>query len=194
MGFYFFKLKTKKTPHFWIKNVKKSHSVTANLQRVFSLLKGHNPALCSVCVGRRSGQHLSSKSSKSRIQNRIRATPELSSIPAEADHAKHHGEIAEEGSSAAGMAKLKNVLSFLDDEFNECKKTYQSLVREYEALADRAGGRDAFVSPTEMQEASQKLKVLSNELVDVIQNMELKVRFQATIQHLPPFSLSFFLV
>lgn len=155
-------------------NVKKSHSVTANLQRVFSLLKGHNPALCSVCVGRRSGQHLSSKSSKSRIQNRIRATPELSSIPAEADHAKHHGEIAEEGSSAAGMAKLKNVLSFLDDEFNECKKTYQSLVREYEALADRAGGRDAFVSPTEMQEASQKLKVLSNELVDVIQNMELK--------------------
>eukprot|EP00842_Homolaphlyctis_polyrhiza_P005345 jgi/Hompol1/5811/HPOL_000728-RA len=31
------------------KNTGKSFSVTANLQRVFSLLKAHNPGLCSVC-------------------------------------------------------------------------------------------------------------------------------------------------
>jgi hypothetical protein len=104
--------------------VKKSHSVTANLQRVFSLLKGHNPALCSVCVGRRSGQYLSKMSSKTRThsQSTLLASSEPASIPPETDHAKHHGEIAEEGSSAAGMVKLKNVLSFLEDEFHECKR------------------------------------------------------------------------
>ncbi|KAJ3086704.1 hypothetical protein HK102_012669, partial [Quaeritorhiza haematococci] len=37
----------------------KSYSVTANIQKVFSLLKAHNPALCSVCSKRKhaSSQH-----------------------------------------------------------------------------------------------------------------------------------------
>ncbi|KAI9138245.1 hypothetical protein BKA69DRAFT_1093005 [Paraphysoderma sedebokerense] len=31
------------------KNVGKSHSVTANLQKMYSMLKSHNPALCTLC-------------------------------------------------------------------------------------------------------------------------------------------------
>ncbi|KAJ3170960.1 hypothetical protein HDU87_008435 [Geranomyces variabilis] len=43
---------TRELPFTVGRSTQKSHSVTANLQQVFSLLKSHNPRRCSVCVPR----------------------------------------------------------------------------------------------------------------------------------------------
>ncbi|ORY40707.1 hypothetical protein BCR33DRAFT_357025 [Rhizoclosmatium globosum] len=99
----------------------KSHSVTANLQTVYALLKAHNPALCSVCTQRRkkAAGFLKLDSARSRSPSHSRSGSSRNFD--NEDHAHHHRKIAEVGSGLAETDKLKSVLGTLQNDFNRLK-------------------------------------------------------------------------
>ncbi|KAJ3333944.1 hypothetical protein HDU76_000544 [Blyttiomyces sp. JEL0837] len=178
-------------------NTQKSYSVTANLQRVFSLLKSHNPALCSVCSKRkrsspslepdrqhfhstfedRTHRHQREQHLYQRHLHRLNQRREGGGKEKEEqDHAIHHREIKEEISGTkGGLPKLKEVLVLLEDDFEECKRNYYDLVKQYEDLAEETGkGSLIWSNSRAVQDASIRLRDIGDALVDVIQNMEIK--------------------
>ncbi|KAJ3405129.1 Centrosomal protein cep57L1 [Chytridiales sp. JEL 0842] len=173
-------VKAREMPFVVGKSTNRSHSVTANLQRVFALLKAHNPALCSVCSKRKSAacdvdcgvsggevEPSINESSPSVASETEAPLPNIERVSMEDDHAGHHKLIAEEGSDTDGTAKMKKVLSLLEDEFDAYKRLYQDLVRTYNALTDQT--RQGSASNTHVE-----LRKIGDELREVIQNMEIK--------------------
>ncbi|KAI8837865.1 hypothetical protein BC829DRAFT_42139 [Chytridium lagenaria] len=166
------------------KNTGKSHSVTANLQKVFSMLKTHNPALCSVCSRRRQSKEASRESSKRRDaspqgrrshREASGSTPPLTDEDEfrgrlRDDQALLHFELAKEGAADGGTEGLERILRFLESEQADYKSNYQHLVREYERLADlgsKNGGKGS-------HEEQRKLRQIGDELRNVIQDMDSK--------------------
>ncbi|KAJ3177963.1 hypothetical protein HDU85_005680 [Gaertneriomyces sp. JEL0708] len=151
------------TEHYTLdlqQSVSKSHSVTANLQAVFSLLKKHNPALCSVCSRRRHDKRIADERrdwvpvSARRIENDIDDKDEVETGPD--DHASLHESLAEPETET-----LENVLEVLEEEFNSLKSTYKALVDQYDQLSARA-------------ENTRVLRAVGDELREVIRGMESK--------------------
>ncbi|TPX37663.1 hypothetical protein SmJEL517_g00576 [Synchytrium microbalum] len=132
-------------------SVTKSYSVTANLQKVYSMLKNHNPQLCSVCRQKR--RHAESPP-KPRGRNETGRTYEpIETIEREND--------------------LVKVLSLLEDEFLHLKIVYQDLVARYEDAAESTG-RPHLSASANSNESNRMLRSLGDELRDIIQSMEIK--------------------
>ncbi|KAI9100002.1 hypothetical protein DFS34DRAFT_517453 [Phlyctochytrium arcticum] len=152
------------------KSTTKSYSVTANIQRVFSLLKSHNPALCSVC--NRGGHTATShrhhhhhhqleptreawgESKKSGADRIIR--PSMRKVRDEEDHASFHEDIMD---TEGGADTLRRVLRGLEQEFDELKRHYQTLVEQYE---------------TALPTSSPHIRTLGESLRQCILTMETK--------------------
>ncbi|RUS29435.1 hypothetical protein BC938DRAFT_480671 [Jimgerdemannia flammicorona] len=85
----------------------KSHSVTANLQRVFALLKAHNPQACTVC-------------------NRDKGTRQ--GLPTSKRHGGHGGRVAEDPESDEEELEksLYHIVQLLEDEFRHLKMVTKS--------------------------------------------------------------------
>lgn len=121
-----------------LQSTSKSYSVTANLQQVFSLLKAHNPALCSVCSHRkRSPSRERSKSSSSRERPRSQPREKSKARPISPlvdDHASFHGDVLDNAAAVAaiaagdktdggdGLETLERVLKVLEQEFGGLKR------------------------------------------------------------------------
>ncbi|KAI8855176.1 hypothetical protein BC829DRAFT_1967 [Chytridium lagenaria] len=135
-------------------NAGKSYSVTANLQQVFSLLKSHNPLLCTVCNKR---------------ENMYREDPDF--LHKDEHHCDLHSH--DEGpEDEERRGNLQSILSYLEDEFRALRSKYNSLVVKYEAEA-----RDSALALAEGKgypRRSQRLKDIGDELKEVIQDMSVK--------------------
>ncbi|RKO91448.1 hypothetical protein BDK51DRAFT_45665 [Blyttiomyces helicus] len=169
------------------KSTSKSYSVTANLQRVFALLKSHNPSLCSVCSERRRRAKSPRRARspwrgaapRSRSRSRRRAAPAAGPLDPptgpldpSADHAHHHSAMA-----AGGVEGLGRVLHVLEDEFRGLKSTYRALVKRYESEAeatDRRRDEEGSSGSSSSSGAAQRLRVIGDELREVIRVMEIK--------------------
>ncbi|KAI8612783.1 hypothetical protein BC830DRAFT_535638 [Chytriomyces sp. MP71] len=140
----------------------KSHSVTANLQSVYALLKAHNPALCSVCTHRKKQVALGLSRSRSKSQTRQHVE----------DQARDHETFAAVAKSCTDdVKKLKSVLKTLQDDFQTLKIHYQSLVQYYDAVAEEI----AQSKRTRGGKAERsRLHEIAKELKQVIQSMEIK--------------------
>ncbi|KAJ3108249.1 Centrosomal protein cep57L1 [Phlyctochytrium planicorne] len=125
-------------------NAGKSYSVTANLQKVFSLLKSHNPALCSVC------------------NKRNEADEESEGGSSEDECAGHAAQEYQDR-----IENLQSILSFLEDEFRTLRSKYNSLVVRYESQA-----RESQLIPG--TQTRRTLRTIGDELKDVIQDMNVK--------------------
>ncbi|KAJ3323373.1 hypothetical protein HDV06_001893 [Boothiomyces sp. JEL0866] len=169
------------------KNIGKSFSVTANLQKVFSMLKSHNPDLCSVC-SKRAPSTISSRqrepsahkpvhvldspellSSKSRRKSSSEApappkpkSSDILGIPTSDQELKDEISSTREDS-------LLHVLGILEQEFKESKSQYDSLVKQYETIADSMTEKTISESS-----GSKTLKAIGDDLRLIIQNMETK--------------------
>ncbi|ORX93988.1 hypothetical protein K493DRAFT_352865 [Basidiobolus meristosporus CBS 931.73] len=87
-------------------NTGKSHSITVNLQKMFSALQKHSPTLCSVCQDRREHGNPGAIS-----RNRI-----------------------DDSRKNPRQARLERVIKTLEDEFLHLKIQYQKAVSLYEAI------------------------------------------------------------
>ncbi|KAJ3075395.1 Centrosomal protein cep57L1 [Podochytrium sp. JEL0797] len=143
----------------------KSHSVTANLQTVYALLKAHNPALCSVCT-RRKKEAADSARSHSPSHSRSGSTA------ASEDHAHHHQKIAEASSGLKETEKLKSVLGTFQKDFSRLKVHYQSLVRYYDSVAEEISRARRTHPASKVDKA--RLHEIGKELKEVIRSMEAK--------------------
>lgn len=174
-----------------MKNTGKSFSVTANLQRVFSLLKAHNPALCTICSKRKAGPASHSGTCHKRDPSRGRPVhvldPDHRHGPAGSSKGKskvhkrgeYQQDVSEDWNGHEGTElgiqlsetqSLKQALAVLEQEFGDLKIQYHSLVSEYEKVAE------SITSKTISEAAGSKtLKFIGDELKLVIQNMETKV-------------------
>ncbi|KAI9331737.1 hypothetical protein BDR26DRAFT_662512 [Obelidium mucronatum] len=146
----------------------KSHSVTANLQTVYSLLKAHNPALCSVCTKRKKNAATAADSTGSYSPSQSHRSDN------ESDHSHHHRKIAEASSGLAEMSKLKSVLATLQNDFNRLKLHYQSLVQYYDSVSEEMT-RSSKKKNHNMKAERARLHEIGKELKEVIANMESKV-------------------
>ncbi|KAI8832843.1 hypothetical protein BJ741DRAFT_651010, partial [Chytriomyces cf. hyalinus JEL632] len=136
----------------------KSHSVTANLQSVYALLKSHNPALCSVCTMR-----------KKRAASAARSRSPSHSRPQHEDQAIHHEKIAAAvGTGFEDSGKLKSVLTKLQQDFHRLKLHYHSLVQYYDSVSE-----DLARSKKPKSEKA-RLHEIGRELKEIIQRMEAK--------------------
>ncbi|KAJ3263623.1 Centrosomal protein cep57L1 [Chytriomyces hyalinus] len=136
----------------------KSHSVTANLQSVYALLKSHNPALCSVCTMR-----------KKRAASAARSRSPSHSRPQHEDQAIHHEKIAAAvGTGLEDSGKLKSVLTKLQQDFHRLKLHYHSLVQYYDSVSE-----DLARSKKPKSEKA-RLHEIGRELKEIIQRMEAK--------------------
>jgi hypothetical protein len=153
--------------------------VTANLQKVFSLLKAHNPELCSVCSKR---QHPCSKHSKStseakpihvletpdkRGRARTRSEPGLEKKkpnPAPTTPAKDEKIDTNEN--------LFQMLGILEEEYATLKDQYSGLVKQYEMVADSMT-KDTIAR----ENGSATLKAIGDDLTHCIQGMDTKVYY-----------------
>ncbi|KAJ3209785.1 hypothetical protein HDU67_005937 [Dinochytrium kinnereticum] len=168
------------------KNTGRSHSVTANLQKVFSMLKTHNPALCSVCSKRKQNKEVSRESSRKREpspqarkgKQKSVASGASETLPDEEefrgrsrdDQAHLHLEMARESAAEGGTEGLARILKFLESEHMEYKGKYHRLVAEYEKTAD-VGSQDAHGKRPEDQ---RRLRRIGDDLRNVIQDMDAK--------------------
>jgi hypothetical protein len=94
---FFFSLSGYLSSH---KSVNPSYSLTANIQRVWSMLKNHNPNLCSLCADKRP---LRSKNEADRVADRYRV-------------AKGRGWHSNTGQDGDGV---EQVLSLLENEYQD---------------------------------------------------------------------------
>ncbi|KNC98697.1 hypothetical protein, variant [Spizellomyces punctatus DAOM BR117] len=145
----------------------KSYSVTANIQRVFSLLKAHNPALCSVCSRR-------DKPQKDKDEITVHRTVKPTDQPHTTgkstqtlgepwdDHASFHDEML---STDGGVEILKKVLKGLEEEFEALKRHYHTLVQKYDSAAAQTT-----TNPT----PPPTLRALGDRLRQCIQSMDTK--------------------
>ncbi|TPX72774.1 hypothetical protein SpCBS45565_g00365 [Spizellomyces sp. 'palustris'] len=145
----------------------KSYSVTANIQRVFSLLKAHNPALCSVCSRRDKPQKDKDEITVHRTVKPIDQPPttgKSTQTLGEAwdDHASFHDEML---STDGGVEILKKVLKGLEEEFEVLKRHYHTLVQKYDSAAAQTT-----TNPT----PPLTLRALGDRLRQCIQSMDTK--------------------
>ncbi|KAJ3315008.1 hypothetical protein HDV04_004808 [Boothiomyces sp. JEL0838] len=167
------------------KNIGKSFSVTANLQKVFSMLKSHNPDLCSVC-SKKAPQTQSHRHREPSTHRPVHVldSPELlsgkirrksnSEGPVKSKSAEILGiptsdqELKDEISSTREDSLL-HVLGVLEQEFKESKSQYHSLVKQYETIAESMTEKTISESS-----GSKTLKAIGDDLRLIIQNMETK--------------------
>ncbi|KAJ3024156.1 hypothetical protein HKX48_005558 [Thoreauomyces humboldtii] len=172
----------------------KSHSVTANLQQVFSLLKAHNPSRCSVCQ-----PPTVTTTPRRRPIPTARRREEAIDFDHDDDHASFHGEVLDGAAAVAaasvvgrrrtpaaagksegrgdGVTTLQAVLAVLEDEFDALKQQYHQLVTQYNVTANGT------TSPIDDRRENQRpgpttsglaLRALGDELRQVIRSMETK--------------------
>ncbi|TPX44525.1 hypothetical protein SeMB42_g01750 [Synchytrium endobioticum] len=140
----------------------KSYSVTANLQKVYSMLKNHNPQLCSVCRRKHSGK---------RKQEDDGGRDEGWRWCNGANDINHDQSSPVQPSSGKSLVK---VLSLLEDEFNHLKMHYQNLVTRYEEAAESTGRGRHHLPGSLGCDSNRTLRVLGDDLRDIIQSMEIK--------------------
>ncbi|KAJ3220892.1 Centrosomal protein cep57L1 [Clydaea vesicula] len=176
------------------KNVGKSYSVTANIQNVFSLLKAHNPALCSVCSKRKSkgipgeckrsyNQKRSNSPTKTKIKNenilhhqvleKIALNHDDESIISATSPQWNNG-FDERSLDGVGVESLIKVLNILEGEFSKFKSKYHELVEKYEEAADFGVASPNRSSPNGEKNYLKTLQPIGNELREVINNLEVK--------------------
>lgn len=147
----------------------KSYSVTANLQRVFSLLKTHNPALCYQCKANVPCLHVN-------LSKDGQVSP-----PVHDHHSKHEHTgrqfakkvEASRHASAPTATNLEHVLRLLLDELGLLKRQYRVLVQQYERLLNLGkslGTSDRF----DATRHQQRLKSTSEKLKAIMEQMEAK--------------------
>ncbi|KAJ3038994.1 Centrosomal protein cep57L1, partial [Rhizophlyctis rosea] len=175
------------------KSTGKSHSVTANLQRVFSLLKAHNPALCSTCAQRnlrgrspdkrerapppnadsKAGVAPSGTSNRESTQGGKDGKPQTDgnadkqSIEIEDSHVSFHQQLEDAAQEEGGSTDVRNVLRSLEEDYKGIKKTYLGLVQDYERMAS---DREASLS----HDNKAALRNCGDQLRDVIRQLESK--------------------
>lgn len=159
-------------------NAGKSFSVTANLQRVFSMLKSHNPGLCSICSKRHpTASHEEHTQQSTRRVHVVepKATRKHFVHPANKKQDIYDEiEVAFESPLSAGVGpsgteNLRNALGALEEEFRDLKNNYNLLVSDYERIAESTTS----YLPGEISNA-RPLKAIGDELRLVIQQMETK--------------------
>jgi hypothetical protein len=94
-------------------NTGKSHSLTANLQRVYALLRNHNKVACSICEQRRRHKHDQEPPS-----DRVKYD-----APNSHDHCQHEEDVNMlDRSDIPTHSSVQRVLSLLEDEFQQLKR------------------------------------------------------------------------
>ncbi|KAJ3218057.1 hypothetical protein HDU67_006757 [Dinochytrium kinnereticum] len=147
-------------------NAGKSYSVTANLQKVFSLLKSHNPSLCGVCNKR--GQNFRYDS--------IKADDLTEQSDQDDSYCALHslgGELLEDQER---RDNLRSILAYLEKEFRSLRSTYNDLVIKYESVA-RDSSLFSQSDGRSRSRRGQRLRDIGDDLKEVIQDMNVKVIF-----------------
>ncbi|KAJ3274401.1 hypothetical protein HDV01_003005 [Terramyces sp. JEL0728] len=168
------------------KNIGKSFSVTANLQKVFSMLKSHNPDLCSVCSKRAPTLSTRHREPSSHKPVHVLDSPELPTTKAKRkSHSEGAAPTKSKSAEVLGIPttdqelkdeisstredSLLHVLGILEQEFKESKSQYNSLVKQYETIAESMTEKTISESS-----GSKTLKAIGDDLRLIIQNMETK--------------------
>ncbi|KAL7754419.1 hypothetical protein RI367_000400 [Sorochytrium milnesiophthora] len=119
------------------KSTGKSHSVPVNLQRMFSMLKAHNPSICRNGKARNSeagggGGRKSEQTGSSQRGHRL-------------SQSEHDSE------------SIEQVIAGLEDEFRHLRMNYQMLLKEYESL-NPAATAATFAQRQQLQDVSSQLR------------------------------------
>ncbi len=152
-------------------NTGKSFSVTANLQKVFSLLKAQTPEVRQVQTGKQN-KHTKFETkpvhildSRNRGRSRVRSAPSIAKkkpvpIPVPQEERLDTNE------------NLLQMLGILEEEFRQLKDQYNSLVKQYEVVAESMT-HEAIAKDS----GTATLKAIGDDLTHCIQSMETKVYY-----------------
>ncbi|KAJ3338963.1 Centrosomal protein cep57L1 [Gonapodya sp. JEL0774] len=149
----------RKLPFIMGTNTGRSHSVTANLQQIFAMLKSHNPVLCTICSSRPRPTTRRREEATSPMELghdvKMPVDPRLTDIRV-ADVGRHWPE-------------LKNAATSLEGEVEGLRRQYLDITAQHAQLASvrNLNGNKS----TQVQRAIARLE---RELKDIADGIEIK--------------------